>query len=416
MKNKLLYLAALPLFISLCSFKNTTFSETNKVEASGIYKDRTVDEVNSYYSSLKDGLKGEELLSALQPVLKNGHKALTSSKAKSADWKYFLLLDRDWEKQPLTQEENAKQSWSLDNVVCKPLYDESFTYIKDNNPGDYINREHIFPKSYGFQSSSGYDPIAASDMLNLHMGEAKNNKNGHNNYPYGNVDKTKTYTKIISTISNTVTGYLGISSFDGKTQVYEPLDKDKGNIARAIFYMGARYHEFDAFADNSPALRVTNNPNDFNASYFCTDTKTKPCEYGLLNDLLDWNELDPVDAHEVHRNNLCYNAVQFNRNPFIDHPSWVKIAYGTTDYGIKKEATPKTIDGDEDISYQSKEVPVDPTPVDPTPIDPTPDQPQEHFEYYIYIFVFSLVVAILIVFVQVKRKLKKEKKNNKKAR
>ena len=40
------------------------------------------------------------------------------------------------------------------------------------------------------------------------------------------------------------------------------------------------------------------------------ETKIEPATYGILEDLLEWNKLDPVDKHEIHRNNLCYNIVR----------------------------------------------------------------------------------------------------------
>ena len=35
--------------------------------------------------------------------------------------------------------------------------------------------------------------------------------------------------------------------------------------------------------------------------------------------LLEWNELDPVDALEIQRNRET-EKIQGNRNPFIDYP------------------------------------------------------------------------------------------------
>ena len=47
---------------------------------------------------------------------------------------------------------------------------------------------------------------------------------------------------------------------------------------------------------------------------------------GLLSELLQWHIDDPVDDREVLRNQIVFNA-QGNRNPFIDHPEWVKCIY-----------------------------------------------------------------------------------------
>ena len=49
---------------------------------------------------------------------------------------------------------------------------------------------------------------------------------------------------------------------------------------------------------------------------------------GILQDLLEWNKLDPVDEFEIHRNNLLYRNFSFNRNPFIDFPEWAEYIWG----------------------------------------------------------------------------------------
>jgi endonuclease I len=38
--------------------------------------------------------------------------------------------------------------------------------------------------------------------------------------------------------------------------------------------------------------------------------------------LLQWHQQDPVSQREIDRNNEVY-AIQKNRNPFIDNPTWV---------------------------------------------------------------------------------------------
>ena len=47
---------------------------------------------------------------------------------------------------------------------------------------------------------------------------------------------------------------------------------------------------------------------------------------GLLSDLLAWHEEDPVDARELARNETV-SFFQLNRNPFIDHPEWVRCLW-----------------------------------------------------------------------------------------
>jgi hypothetical protein len=45
------------------------------------------------------------------------------------------------------------------------------------------------------------------------------------------------------------------------------------------------------------------------------------------NMLIEWNNLDPVSAKEINRNNAVY-GIQHNRNPYIDHPEYVSAVWG----------------------------------------------------------------------------------------
>ena len=49
---------------------------------------------------------------------------------------------------------------------------------------------------------------------------------------------------------------------------------------------------------------------------------------GKLSTLLDWHLQDPVDDFEMSRNEVIY-GIQGNRNPFIDHPEYVSILWGS---------------------------------------------------------------------------------------
>lgn len=347
--NILLYIGAVGFLLTgLINSKTSVAS----IPSSSIFYDHSAEEVKNYYSSLTNGIKGDNLLSALQPILKNNQKSLPKTEVGSS-WKYFVLLDRDWVKDPLTDSEINDKNWKLTNVICRPLYEETFTFISTNSPGYSVNREHVFPKSHGFQDSSSYAPFAGTDLQNLHMGEANNNQQGHGDYPYGNVANKDSASKIKSVISGNVTGYTGLNSSGIK--VYEPMDRDKGDIARSLFYMVARYHTYDSTVSNSPALKLVNSPKDISGSVYASETQNNPCEYGILSDLLKWNIQDPVDDYEIHRNNLVFNACQYNRNPFIDYPSWADIAFGNSSSGIDKSLAPRVIGGSENPPVLVKE-------------------------------------------------------------
>ena len=402
MKKKLLLV--LTSFYLLSSFaKPNNVSKTNL----GIFKDYTKEEVIEYYKDVKENTSKEDLILSLETTLKKDNKEVSSNDGGKS-WKYYVLLDRDYTKDPLSDEEISKQEWKIDNVVCSPLYDDSFTFIKKENPGSKVNREHVFPKSYGFANKSGKDflPYAATDMHNLHMGEANNNQHGHNNYPFGNVADKNDAEQITSSISGKVTGYLGKNK--NGIPVYEPLDKDKGDIARSIFYMATRYHTYDSSLDNNPALRLSDTPLDlYNAkkSITASETKDNPATYGMLTDLLSWNELDPVSNAEIHRNNLVYTNISNNRNPFIDYPSWARICFDLNNSEVNKKDDPKTIDNNVDNPK-------------PDPDEPKKDDNKEDVawyedllnpKYYPYYVIGLLIIISFIISLVFKKKRKKRK-------
>ena len=132
------------------------------------------------------------------------------------------------------------------------------------------NREHVWSKANGgFDTSIG----PGTDGHHLRASDAgENGKRG--NLLFADVNGPRT----------SGGGY------------YEPPLSAKGDVARMCFYMAIRY-----------GLSIDKN--------------------AKLSDLLEWNELDPVDPYEIRRNNVIY-GYQNNRNPFIDHPELVKYIFG----------------------------------------------------------------------------------------
>ena len=162
----------------------------------------------------------------------------------------------------------------------------------------------------------------------MHLWAADGKSNWlHLNYTYGYVDRTKTIERP-GDISYAQNNIRGTSKTVGSGTVFEPQDSDKGDIARALFYMAARYNNFDgdtSIDSDNPNLRLTNMTGTKD-SY--TSSTTLVGEYGVIDDLLKWNKLDPVDEFELHRNNLCFNNYTNNRNPFIDFPEWADLIWG----------------------------------------------------------------------------------------
>lgn len=330
-------------------------SENSLNTENTIYYDLTEDEIKNYYSDLNEGDKGETLLSKLQNILKENQVKLnySSGNTKSSNWDGYYLFERNFDLSPL-EESELSGNYKKSGIWLNILYSSSPIYIEDKiNIGDYkyydengelvtstfitnkvqFDREHVLPKSYGFNGADDAykDFTAGCDIHNLHAGEHNGNNSGHNNYPYGNVANINaTTTKAITSgLTNEIVGYLG-NNEEG-IKVFEPLDKDKGDIARSIFYMAARYHTYEKISDKdrSPSLKLEDNVSKIETSVEPEDTIGNPCAYGELSDLLERNIKDPVSKYELHRNNLVYNAFQGNRNPFIDCPSWAEACFNS---------------------------------------------------------------------------------------
>ncbi|MEE2758039.1 MAG: endonuclease [Myxococcota bacterium] len=170
------------------------------------------------------------------------------------------------------------------------------TAAKDDWPG--YNREHVWPVSLGAaHSTPAYTDLHHIFACDANVNSARSNKpfdectgdcNSHRESP---------------------------DSFFS-ARAWEPPDHQKGDVARALFYMDVRY-EGD-FADE-PDLRLV----EWGVEAGCN------C-MGRLSRLRQWHELDPVDDRERLRNERVFE-LQGNRNPFVDHPEWVAAIFDADD-------------------------------------------------------------------------------------
>ncbi|MCR5490565.1 MAG: endonuclease [Bacilli bacterium] len=320
--------------------------------------DNSESEIRSYYSTLDSMADSERtgtnLLKNLKPILQDFEYFNYDNV-----WKIYEITDREWSLSPASETQFG-------------TYDESTGIIKNyvfgssNNPSNdpYVhtlyrnrdengvtveagrikewgshtqsggtNREHVWCQSRGFKASSDAKGPAGTDIHHLMSGDGYVNGKPHNNNPYGYVDPNN-----ITIDSGTSYSYcagniagkpLHTHSEDQSTIVFEPQDSDKGDIARACFYMVACYNNLsgtDTITQYNPNLTLC----DYATSSGNAEASsaTKAVGMGILSDLLEWHELDPVDEYEIHRNNLIYNNFQHNRNPFIDFPEWVDYIWG----------------------------------------------------------------------------------------
>jgi endonuclease I len=238
-----------------------------------------------YYDSA-EGLTGQQLRAALQSIIDN-HVEQTYESI----WTHFQTTD---------DKMNGKV-WDMYSDIPggNPTY--TFTFIADQcgnyaAEGDCYNREHSFPKSW-FNDA----PPMVTDLFHIYPTDGYVNGK-RSNYPYGEVGN-------ISWIS-TNGSKVGVSSYTGYSGVvFEPIDEYKGDFARTYFYIITRYMNM---VESWSSDMLSGND-------FATWAKEM---------LLEWDENDPVSQKEIDRNNAVYQ-LQDNRNPFIDHPEFTGIIWGT---------------------------------------------------------------------------------------
>ncbi len=191
---------------------------------------------------------------------------------------------------------------------------------------DY-NREHTWPKSFGFPDD-GSTNYPYSDCHHLFLCNDSRNSS-RSNKPFGSVGGAGT-TEYGTQVNNGVGGgsgtYPGWSNW-ANTTYWETWWDRRGDVARAIFYMDVRYEggTHGGTGVSEPDLVVTNDLGLIQASN--TGNNESVAYMGLLSVLLQWHEEDPVDAKEMAHTDAVF-ASQGNRNPFIDHPEWVDCLFG----------------------------------------------------------------------------------------
>ena len=351
-------------YVKASAYEKTSLPTTIKLN------DNTASEIRNYYSNLNalsnEEKRGQNLLKNLKPILSNGQKYFSYDKNSGKEiWQMYEITDRDWDKSPASEISGydsatntingyvygSSKSDKQSNPYIHALYVDRNTEnhvraweVEDgsrvshgDNAQYCIDREHIWPKSHGFDDTNNATYGARGDPMHLWAGDSYVNSALHNNYYYGYVDTSVDYTdytdlkKDSEKFAYTAGNMMGVSKTLGGTgNVFEPCDSDKGDIARAVFYMVARYNNIAGTDTNidtdNPNLKLENSLEGNNA--VGTSTATVPYAMGIMSDLLEWNKLDPVDDYEIHRNNLLFNNFTNNRNPFIDFPQWADVIWG----------------------------------------------------------------------------------------
>ena len=309
-------------------------------------------QLTTYYGSFSN-LVGEDLKNYLYTVISKDNHFITSYSTGVTNW--YKITDRNWE---LSKEidpntytfsqdtednyylnllyfnDNSTKSKQINTDVNsirgKTNTDSKLTYIdwtnkKKNNINIQVDKEHVWAKSHGFSPTG--DPIEGAGTDLHHLIAADHNTNVlHNNNYYGEVaDDQKNAENAVYCYyadgTKSVSGYVGKEK-NGNETVFEPVDLYKGDVARALLYMGTRYSKkLETNTEKEPYLLLTDDDN------LTDDVKNYHGVHHNLSTFLNWNELDPVSDYEITRNNLIYFNVQNNRNPYIDYPELARRVF-----------------------------------------------------------------------------------------
>ena len=199
------------------------------------------------------------------------------------------------------------------------------SYGKVGGGNSNYNREHSWPKSYGFPKD-GSDNSAYTDAHHLFIANSSYNSS-RSNKPYANCDSACTEKATdfnggrggLPSESNWTAGSFASGS-------WQTWSGRKGDVARALMYMAVRYEGgyHGVTGHPEPDLILTDDRGQIEASN--QGVNISVAYMGLKSVLLQWHKDDPVDMLERSRNDVVY-GYQGNRNPFIDHPEYAECVF-----------------------------------------------------------------------------------------
>lgn len=285
-----------------------------------------------YYISL-EGKTGVALKEAVKKLVKSNHHRISYG---NSTWEAFRLTD-------VRVENGVKYWWDM--------YSNERVQVGSGKPDNSVlNIEHSVAKSWwGGNTNDAYCDIC-------HLNPSNSNANSRkSNYPMAEIG-TQKWTNGVTSIGSPMSGQGG-----GSSNVYEPCDEYKGDMARVFMYMFTVYDDL-SWGSNTAWM--------YDKSSSLT---LKPWAYTML---LKWSAMDAVSQKERDRNDGIMKSDQKGRNPFIDLPDLAEYIWGA------KSGQPYHVEG----SHEPDPVdPDDPTPDDPKPDDPIPSDPDSKVGTYVLV-------------------------------
>jgi endonuclease I len=287
-----------------------------------------------YYDAAA-GLNCGPLKTALRNIITTGQIALNYSTIDNVEMPVVDTIRSD----------DALRSIIWDVYSNNNAGPEPFEFNSSQNPsggfcggttggteGVCWNKEHTFPRSWFKLSGSSYQQPTEADLFVVRATDSKINGN-RGNIPYSTTGAPTYQFPTVGTFPgypmppNPVLDKIGPSNYAGVTaaSAFEPSNAVKGDLARAYFYILTRYqNELSNWVSLNGATSIS----------VVADGTTNGGLYpsfqlSYLKMMYAWNNLDPVDAKEINRNNLVFSQ-QNNRNPYIDHPEYVLAVWQCT--------------------------------------------------------------------------------------
>lgn len=229
----------------------------------------------NYYNSqeIKEfkngGLRNRELMGEIKYAASHNFRGLGYKKRAKKELFGNLHLETDG------------QGYFVRDVYCDFIVRTNVgpNRLPKNNE---MNTEHTWPQSKGARSEP-----ARGDLHHLFPTDSSANS-ARSNHPFGEVDGERATSNCpLSQKGRIINPKTGKAS---TTYGFEPPKEHRGNVARAMFYVSAKY-----------------------------GYRLEPLEEYYLR---KWHLDDPVDRNELERNEGI-QEVQGNRNPFIDFPELV---------------------------------------------------------------------------------------------
>lgn len=256
-------------------------------------------DTGEYYQNA-DGKSGAALKTAMSTIINTGKNDITYDGL----WEAYATTDK--------RDDDYLRDWYSNTTSYVIGGDKQGKSYKAE--GDSYNREHTVPQSW-----FGEKTPMKSDLVHVVPTDGYVN-NRRSNYPFGEVlnitySSNNDYCKLGSS-------KIAISGYSD--YVFEPDNSIKGDIARIYFYMATCYEKQCANWSSGNGKYVFSNEN-------------LGLKNWVVDMLMEWSELDPVDDVERARNDAVQTTEvttkngkkkQNNRNPFVDYPGLEDYIWG----------------------------------------------------------------------------------------